>query len=141
MEIREPIVGIDDRTRGQAAGMGGNVRIDEFVDGVGKIHLSGEHVAVIEKHLEVNVRGAARVPARIDRFETDRALAVGELRAAEELLPDGREVLLVALALVARIDTLRIGMPDVDAGALARLAGGAVDATRTDHATGDATHT
>ena len=94
--------------------------------------LSFEHVAVIEKHLEVNVRGATHVPARIDRFETDRALAVGELRAAEEFLPDGREILFVALALIARIDTLRIGMPDVDAGALARLAGGAIDDTQID---------
>jgi hypothetical protein len=54
--------------------------------------LPGEHVAVIEKHLEVNVRGAARIPARIDRFETHRAFVVGELRAAEEFLPDGREI-------------------------------------------------
>src|SRR5205085_4736155 len=82
--------------------------------------------------LEVNVRGAALIPAGIDRFETDRALAVGELRAAQECLPDGREVLLVALILVARIDTLRIGMPNVDAGALARLAGGPVDDAQID---------
>src|SRR6202011_5867525 len=94
--------------------------------------LPGEHVAVVEQHLEVNMGGAAGVPARIDRLEADRAFAVGELRAAEEFLPDGREVLLVALALVARIDTLRIGMPDVDAGALARLASGAVDDTQID---------
>src|ERR1700730_15997406 len=78
------------------------------------------------------MRGAARLQARVDRFEDAPTLTVGELRAAEEFLPDGREVLLVALALVARIDTLRIGMPDVDAGALARLASGAVDDTQID---------
>src|SRR6202011_1813433 len=83
-------------------------------------------------HLDVNMRGAARVPARVDRFEADTTVAVGELRAAEEFLPDGREILLVALALVARIDTLRIGMPDVDASALARLAGGAVNDAQID---------
>ena len=66
------------------------------------------------------------------RLETDHAFVVGELRAAEEFLPEGREALLVALALVARIDTLRIGMPDIDAGVLARLAGGAVDDTQID---------
>src|SRR3984893_18779897 len=78
------------------------------------------------------MRGAARVPARVDRFEDDPTFAVGELGAADEVLPDGRESLLVALALVARIDTLRIGMPDVDASALARLASGAVDDTQID---------
>jgi len=54
------------------------------------------------------------------------------LRSAEELLPDGREVLVVALALVTRIDALRIGMPDVDAGAFAWLAGGAVNDAQID---------
>ena len=54
------------------------------------------------------------------------------MRATEEFLSDGREVLLVALAVVARIDALRVGMPEIDAGALARLAGGAVDHTQID---------
>src|SRR5437870_6362165 len=40
VEIRELIVGIDDRARLQAPAIGGNVRIDEFVQRVGKIHLS-----------------------------------------------------------------------------------------------------
>ncbi len=40
-----------------------------------------------------------------------------EVRAAQEFLSDRREVLLVALALVARVDALGIGMPDIDAGA------------------------
>jgi len=50
-------------------------------------------------------------------------LGCPQMRWPGRAYPDGREVLLVALALVARIDTLRIGMPDVDAGALAGRAG------------------
>ncbi len=117
--------------------IGGNVRIDEFVHRVGKIHLPGEHIAVVEQHLEMHVRGAAGVPARIDRFETDRTFAIGELRAAEKFLSDGRKVLLVALALVARIDALRIGVPEIDAGALARARRSTPSMTRKVHAAGE----
>ena len=51
-------------------------------------------------------------------METDRALAVGELRAAQECLSDGRQILIVDLALVVRIESWRIGMPDINASAL-----------------------
>src|SRR5882757_7361180 len=100
VEIHETIVGVDDLTRVQAVCIGRNVRIDEFVHRIGKIHLSGEHVAIIKQHLEVNVRSAARVPARIDRLKANRAYAVCELRSSQEFLPDRRDILLVALALV-----------------------------------------
>src|ERR1700731_1891776 len=80
----------------------------------------------------MNVRRAAEVPARIDRGETDRALAVGELCAGAESLPDGRNPLLVSRRPVPPQDSLRIGMPDVDAGARARRAGGAIDDTQID---------
>jgi hypothetical protein len=65
-------------------------------------------------------------------METDRALAVGELRAAQECLSDGRQILIVDLALVVRIESWRIGMPDINASALAQRAGGTVDDTEID---------
>jgi hypothetical protein len=65
-------------------------------------------------------------------METNRALAVGELRAAQECLSDGRQILIVDLALVVRIESWRIGVPDINAGALARRAAGTVDDTEID---------
>src|SRR5712664_1335843 len=127
VEIHETIVGVDDLTPVQAVCIGRNVRIDEFVHRIGKIHLPSKHVTVIEQHLEVNVRRTARIPTRIDRLKTDGAFTVGNLRTAEEFLADGRNILLVALTLVARINTLCICVPDIDAGAFAGFAGGAVD--------------
>src|SRR5260370_15636733 len=71
------------------------------------------------------VRGAARVPARIDRLEPDGAGGVRELRAPQKRLvvhrldvPRGD-----GGALVTGVDAERIALPDVHGGFRDRRAG------------------
>ena len=51
-----------------------------------EVELAGNHVAVIDKHLEVNMRRTAWIPAGIDRREAHFSIGPGELRAAQERL-------------------------------------------------------
>src|SRR5215510_11836175 len=41
-------------------------RVHTFRDGIGKVQLSGDHVAVADKNLKVNMGRASWIPARID---------------------------------------------------------------------------
>src|SRR5260370_37123246 len=70
------------------------------------------------------VRGAARVPARIDRLEPDGAGGVRELRAPQKrLVVHGLDVPRGdGGALVAGVDAQRIALPDVHGGFWARRA-------------------
>jgi len=49
-------------------------------------------------HLEVDMDGSARIPARIDRDKADDALGVRDLVPSQELLPDGVEVVVLDVA-------------------------------------------
>ena len=51
-----------------------------------EVELAGNHVAVIDKHLEVNMWSAPWIPAGIDRIEVHLTLSPGELRSAQERL-------------------------------------------------------
>ena len=72
----------------------------------------------VEVHLHVDVDGATLVPARVDGREAGDAVGVGALDAAHER---------ARVALDAGVDAERVGVPDVDGGALDRLAGRRVD--------------
>src|SRR3984893_12648441 len=100
-------------------------RIDGVRDLVGKIELGGGRLRADAK-LQVYVRGAARVPARVDRSKPDSAGGVRELRAPQKRLvvhrldvPRGD-----GGALVAGVDGERIALPDVHGGFWDRRAGG-----------------
>src|SRR2546422_7022003 len=86
-------------------------------DLVGKIELGGGRLRA-DAELQVHVRGATRVPARIDRSEPDGAGGVRDLRAPQKRLvvhrldvPRGD-----GGALVAGVDAERIALPDVYGG-------------------------
>jgi hypothetical protein len=57
-------------------------RIDLAADRIREIELSRDKVPVVEDDLEMNMRRAARVPARVDGVEAHHAIAIGELRSA-----------------------------------------------------------
>src|SRR6267143_273622 len=91
-----------------------SARVDCVRDLVGKIELGGGRLRADAK-LQVHVRCAALVPARIDRLEPDGAGGVRELRAPQKRLvihrldvPRGD-----GGALVAGVDAERIALPDV----------------------------
>ena len=69
-------------------------------------------------HLDVDVDGAARVPAGEDRAELGQAAHVRHLHAAAERL--------ALRALDTGVGSFRIAVPDVHGGALDRLAGAGV---------------
>src|SRR5262249_47995221 len=79
---------------------------------------------VEEAHLDVDVHGAARVPAGIDRLELHAAVGVGDLVAAAVVLPDGARV--AHAGLHARVGAGPVGVPDVDLRADERCAGAVV---------------
>src|SRR4029450_6253517 len=98
--------------------------VDSVRDLVRKIELRGDRSCADAK-LQVHVRSAARVPARIDRSEPDGAGGVRELRAPQKRLvvhrldvPWGN-----GGALVAGVDAERIALPDVHGGLWDRRAG------------------
>src|SRR5438876_3996518 len=98
--------------------------IDGVRDLVGKIELGGGRLRA-DAELQVHVRGAARVPARIDRSEPDGAGGVRELRAPQKrLVVHWLDVLRGdGGALVAGVDAERIALPDVHRGFCDRRAG------------------
>ena len=68
----------------------------------------------VGKDLEVDMCGAAAMPAGIDRLEGNDALVVGMLEATQELLVRRVGIATVTLPRIAGIDTLRVAMPDID---------------------------
>jgi hypothetical protein len=102
----------------------GGARVDGVRDLVGKVELGSGHLRADAK-LQVHVRGAALVPARIDRPEPDAAGGISDLRAPQKRLVVHR--LDVARgdggALVAGVDAERIALPDVHGGFWDRRAG------------------
>src|SRR5690606_19669681 len=95
-----------------------------FVELLGQEQLARNDLVAAEKDLEVDVRRAPAVPARVDRAEVDRACGVGELRAAQEREPlDVRRRLARAgLPRITRVEAERVRMPKVDARTLERRA-------------------
>jgi len=59
-------------------------RVDMLREGIGKIELAGDHVAVVDERLEVYVGSAAWIPPGIDRIEAHLPVSPGELRSAQE---------------------------------------------------------
>ena len=69
----------------------------------------------------MDVDGAARVPARVDALEEGQALRIGALDAPQEREADG------VVGLLARVLATGARVPDIDRGALDRLARRRVD--------------
>jgi hypothetical protein len=61
-------------------------RVDMLRDGIGKVELASDHVAVADERLEVNMGCAAWIPPGIDRIEAHLSISPGELRSAQERL-------------------------------------------------------
>jgi hypothetical protein len=85
--------------------------------------------------LQVDVRRTPAVPARIDRVKADAALGAGALVSAQVALRVGRRLLgarraaapaALRGALEAGVDASGVAVPDLDVGALDRLAGACV---------------
>src|SRR5690606_21492438 len=97
---------------------------DLVIDVVREEELARNDLVSAEEHLEVHVRRASPVPARVDRSENDLSVRARELRAAQKRPPfDGRQRFAGAgLPRIARIETERVRMPDVDARAIERRA-------------------
>jgi hypothetical protein len=93
--------------------------VDARVEIVGKIKLTGDEALRVEQNLEVDMRRAPRIPARVDRVEARLSPAIGELGAAQEGLPACRDAV-IALAAIARIHAETVGVPEVDANAFDR---------------------
>src|SRR5712691_2975827 len=81
--------------------------------------LAGVDDVAAEVDLDVDVYRAAHVPAGVDGLEDREAGGVRLLDPAHERLPD--------LLLDARVGAARVGVPDVDRGALDRPAGRGVE--------------
>ena len=62
-------------------------RIDVLCNGFREVELAGNHVAVIDKELEVNMGRAAWIPAGIDRSEPHISVSPGELRPPGNVSP------------------------------------------------------
>ena len=73
----------------------------------------------VEQNLEVDMWGAAWIPARVDRGEARLTLGIGELRTAQEGLPARRDAV-IALTAIAGIHAETVGMPEIDADAFYR---------------------
>jgi len=61
-------------------------RIDLLCDGFREVELAGNHVAVADKNLEVNMGRAAWIPTGIDRSEVHFSVSPDELSPPEERL-------------------------------------------------------
>src|SRR6202166_3747051 len=78
-----------------------DIVVDVLAERVGEIHLACEHVLVVDEDLEMNMRGAAAIPAGIEAAELDFAARVGHLRSAHEGGPGGIDPVIVALSGIA----------------------------------------
>src|SRR5690606_8021742 len=100
--------------------------LEDFrVDFVIEKRLARDGLSRPDQHLEVDVRRTAAVPAGIYGRESDEALRVGDLRAAQERRPDRgryRDAADALLALVAGVKAERVGLPQVEAHAFERRA-------------------
>src|SRR6478609_10560267 len=90
--------------------------VDAIGEGVGEEQLPGVHDVSLEMHLDVDVHGSTLVPARVDGPEGRDPACVGSLDSAHE----GSAA---AACPEARVVAGGVGVPDVDRGALDRLAG------------------
>ena len=95
--------------------------VDARAEIVGKIKLAGDEALRVEQNLEVDMRRAAWIPARIDRGEARLTTGIGELRAAQEGLPACRDAV-IALAAITGIHAETVGVPEIDADAFDRRA-------------------
>lgn len=75
----------------------------------------------VDVDLDVDVSHTAAVPTGVDRVECRQAVAVSELDAAEKCHSGS------TLSGEARIDTLRVAVPNVNSSPLDRLARGGVN--------------
>src|SRR5690606_39027320 len=92
----------------RVGGDGGHRVVDPLVE----VELAGVHDLSADVHLDVDVRGAAAVPAGVEGVEGDGAVLAGDLDAAQEALPLGSLPL----------------HPGVDTGERARVAADLADA-------------
>ena len=99
-------------------------RVDPCADGIGEIDLPRDKVPVVEDDLEVNMRRAPRVPARVDGVEAYHPVSIGELRSAQECLALGGASF---LACITGIDAESVAVPDIDADFVERPASAGVD--------------
>ncbi len=126
VRARDEVRAVERVALGCACAVRRDVCEDVFRQCVGEIHLPGQHRLLVEQHLEMDVRGAAAIPAGENGLERDVAGFTRRLRAAQEFLALGRDPLIVALPVIAGILAGRVAVPDVDTRAGDGLAGGAV---------------
>jgi hypothetical protein len=96
--------------------------VDVLGDGIGKIKLTGDHVAVVDERLEVDMWSAPWIPAGVDRSEPHMPGSPDELRSAQERLALCRTGIL----------TRRIRVPNVHPSALKGRAVG-LDRLKSEH--------
>src|SRR2546423_7588053 len=85
------------------AAVGADIGENVLAERIRKIHLAGEHVLVVDEYLEVDMNGAAGVPAGIDAAESGLTACVRELGAAHKGTARSVDVAPVALAGIAGI--------------------------------------
>ncbi len=122
---RKAVIAVE-RVACPPAAVGGDVGVDVLAQCIRKVHLSGEHVLLVGEHLEMDVGGAALVPAGIDGAERDLAARVDQLRAAHEGAACRVDGVILTLAAVAGIEAVRACVPDIDACTGDGLAGAGV---------------
>lgn len=103
------VIGIHDILRVITA-ICGELGVDRAVKGLVKENLTGHHLPqqggiLVQHYLEMDMGGAARIPARPDRQELRHAPISGELRDARKGLAAGVQF---GLPRIARINPLRI---------------------------------
>src|SRR5690606_32755763 len=89
------------------------LRKDFLVKLFRKEKLACNDLVAAEKHLEMDVRRAAAVPARIDGAKVDLPIRAGDLRAAQKRLPRDRRQRppRARLPFVAGVKTDRVSVP------------------------------
>src|SRR5438874_6489482 len=90
--------------------------IDEIAHAIGEGKLSRRIFGAVDSNRCVNMRRAARVPARIDSIEVNHAIAVGWLDSATECLIRDVGAGRANLSAERGINAAGIGMPNVDRG-------------------------
>src|SRR5262245_44237785 len=105
----DAVVGVAEAPAGSGGTLVRSVGEDALAQRVVEVELRRE-LGGSAAHLEVDVHGAARIPAGVDGGEAHGAVAAGQLVAAQELLTERVEARVAHVG----VDALRIAVPQVD---------------------------
>src|SRR6476620_10169437 len=77
--LEDEIVGVEPVTLGPPLAIGRKLRVDALADSIRKIELACDEILVVEDHLEMDMRRAARIPAGINGGEVHSTFSISEL--------------------------------------------------------------